>query len=316
MKFSFMNLTQNKWQILSVIFFSVILIGCSNEEAKKMPPRKVPVIKATAQDVPIYNEFVAETYGLKDIPIRARVDGYLEDIAFSEGTQVKQGQLLYYIDPAPYMAEVAAMESKVAEAQTVLVNAETDLNRYKPLAKEKAVSQSDLDAAQAKYDASVANLNAAKANLDQAKIQLGYCSIKSPINGLIGKTEARVGEYVGREPNPVILNTVSRIDTIRVQFSISEGKYLELAKAYNAEKSDEEAMKNVEEGETEADVQLILADGSVYDYKGQIDFVDNQINRSTGSLLIQASFPNPSRRNLLSTFCNSLGNKILTSSFL
>jgi len=274
---------------------SALLHSCSSDQMAKMPPKKVPVILANAQDVPIYNEFVAQTYGLKDIPIRARVDGYVEDIAFAEGSQVKRGQLLYAIDPAPYMAEVAAHESKVAEAQTIMVNAETDLNRYKPLAAEKAVSQSDLDAAQAKFDASVANLKAANANLDQAKIQLGYCSIKSPIDGLIGKTEARVGEYVGREPNPVILNTVSRIDTIRVQFSISEGKYLELAKAYSSNKTTDEVKQDVEDGRNDTKVQLILADGSIYDELGQIDFVDNQINRNTGSLLIQASFPNPSR---------------------
>jgi membrane fusion protein (multidrug efflux system) len=158
-----------------------------------------------------------------------------------------------------------------------------------------AVSQSDLDAAQASYDASTANVEAARANLKQARIKLGYCSIKAPIDGLIGATEAREGEYVGRDPNPVILNTLSRIDTVRVQFSISEAKYLELARAYSEGRTPEDVQREVEEGKIKPYIQLILADGSLFEEMGTIDFVNSQINSSTGSLLIQSSFPNPKR---------------------
>jgi membrane fusion protein (multidrug efflux system) len=272
------------------------LIACQSKDAPiKKQVNTVPVVLVKVEDVPIYNEFVGQTYGLKDIPIRTRVDGYIEKIDFEEGTNVTEGKLLYEIDPDPFLAEVAAKESNVAEAKTKMINALNELNRYKPLAEKKAVSESDLDAAQAKYDAAKSNVEAAEANLKQANIKLSYCSIKSPINGLIGKTEARVGEYVGKEPNPVILNTISRIDTIRVQFSISENKYLQLAKAYQKNKTSEQARKQTEEGKVKPNIELILGDGSIYDYKGKVDFINNQINSTTGSLLIQASFPNPNR---------------------
>lgn len=283
----------NLRSVFLIVFLSASIIACTNsEEAQKKVTPTIPVYTVKTHDVPIYNQFVGQIYGLKDIPIRARVDGFLEQISFQEGSRVKSGQLLYEIDPAPFKAEVAAYESKVAEAQTIVVNAETELNRYKPLAKSNAVSQSDLDAAQAKYDASRANLRAAESNLEQAKIKLSYCSIQSPIDGIIGKTNARVGEYVGKDPNPVILNSVSRIDTVRVQFSISESKYLELAKA-----SMNEHVKgnNKADRKDSANVSLILADGSTYPERGKVDFVDNQINAYTASLLIQASFPNSNK---------------------
>jgi len=279
-----------------IICLMILFTSCRDQQqAAQMMPQEVPVFEVVQQDVPIYNELVGQIYGLKDIPIRARVDGYVEKISFEEGKRVKKGELLYSIDPDPYLAEVAAKESLVAEAQTMMVNAKNELERYIPLAEMKAVSQSDLDAAQATYDASIANVDAARANLEQARIKLGYCSIKAPIDGLIGATQAREGEYVGRSPNPVILNTLSRIDTVRVQFSISEGKYLELARAYTQGRAPEEVQREVDEGRIEPNVGLILADGTMFEEKGSIDFVNSQINSSTGSLLIQASFPNPSR---------------------
>ena len=260
-----------------------------------MGPLDIPVFEALQQDVPIYDEMVGQIYGLKDIPIRARVDGFLEKISFEEGTRVEKGQLLYSIDPDPYLAQVAAQESKLTEAQTMMVNAKNELDRYIPLAAMNAVSKSDLDAAQASYDASVASVQAAEANLTQARIQLGYCTIEAPISGQIGATEAREGEYVGKDPNPVILNMLSRIDTVRVQFSISENKYLEIARSFQGQRSDEEVSQEVDEGRVEPQIELILADGSLFEHQGQIDFVNSQINANTGSLLIQASFPNPSR---------------------
>ena len=202
---------------------------------------------------------------------------------------------MYRIDEQPFLAEVSAQKSKLAEAKTLKVNAKNELQRYKPVAEMNAVSQSDLDAAQANYDAAVASVQAAEANLEAAEINLGYCTILAPIKGIIGKTEAREGEYVGKSPNPVILNTLSRIDTVRVQFSISERTYLELARKYREQHSMEEAAKAVDSNNVEANVELLLSDGSVYEEKGNIDFVNSQIDANTGSLLIQASFPNPSR---------------------
>lgn len=281
---------------ISVLILFLFITSCKDrEQASQMSPPEIPVFEAKQQDVPVYNEMVGQIYGLQDIPIRARVDGFLEKISFVEGSRVRKGQLLYSIDPEPFRAEVAAQQSLLTQAQTMMVNAKNELDRYIPLAEMNAVSRSDLDAAQASYDAAAANVDAARANLKQAQIRLGYCSITAPINGQIGATNAREGEYVGRSPNPVILTTLSRVDTVRVQFSISETRYLELARAYGRNRTPEEVSRDVQEGRMRPNVELILSDGSLYEEKGSIDFVNSQINATTGSLLIQASFPNPNR---------------------
>ncbi len=271
--------------------FIVLLSMCTQKESGQAPPPEVEVIQVIQKDVPIFREFVGQAYGLEDIPIRARVEGFLEEIAFDEGTRVRKGQLLYRIDAQPFLQEVAGQQSRVAEAETYLVNATNELRRYEPLVKINAVSQSDYDAALASKEAAEASLKAAEANLEMARINLSYTRIMSPIDGLIGKTHARVGEFVGRSPNPVILNTVSRISTIRVQFFLPETAYLTLARMTD--------MDNVEappdDREERSNVELILADGTLYGEKGNIDFVDRNVDIGTGSLLVQASFPNPDR---------------------
>jgi len=270
----------------------IILSSCKEDAAKTAPPPDIQVINVMQKDVPIKSEFVGQVYGLLDIPIRARVEGYLEGIHFNEGLPVKKGDLLYTIDSQPFLAEVAAQKSKVAEAQTYLVNAENELARYKPLAEINAVSKSDLDAAQASRDATEASLDAAKANLRISNINLSYCTIKSPIDGLIGKTEARAGEFVGREPNPVILNMVSQIESTRVQFFITEADYLKLVNEVieRGEENDPSATETRQHGNFE----LILADGSVYEEKGDFDFIDRNVDASTGTILVQTIFPNKS----------------------
>ena len=154
----------------------------------------------------------------------------LKAFILTEGLAVKKGQLLYSIDPAEFQSKVATQESHLAEAKTDLAKAKSDLDRIKPLAEINAVSQSDLDAAQANYDAAVSYVDAQESNLKFANINLSYCWIKSPLDGVIGKTKARVGEFVGKDPNPVILNTVSTIDEVRVEFFLSEAHYIRLAR--------------------------------------------------------------------------------------
>ncbi|NOR88121.1 MAG: efflux RND transporter periplasmic adaptor subunit, partial [Bacteroidales bacterium] len=195
-----------KTTIVSALFL-VAFSSCKEEQQAVIPPTAVTVVSVLQKDVPIYQEYVGQTYGIFDIPIRARVQGFLEGIHFDEGTRVKKGDHLYSIDPQPYKASVAARLSEIAQAKTLMVKAENDLRRYEPLAEANAVSQSDLDNARAQYEASVAQVDAANANYDLANIELGYTEIYSPIDGIIGKTKAKVGEFVGQNPNPVILNT-------------------------------------------------------------------------------------------------------------
>ena len=268
--------------------FLLLFFACSQkEDQQKQPqPPDITVVVTAAQEVPIYQEFVGQTHGFKDIAIRARIEGFLEGIHFEEGSRIKKGTLLYTLESQQFEADVAAKMSRVAEAQTMLAKAESDLNRIKPLAEEKAVSESDLDAAVAQHEASIESVKASQANLRASKIQLGYTKIYSPISGIIGKTKAKVGDFVGRSPNPVILNTVSRIDTVLVEFFITETQYLLLARYYLSGNAPTDNTR-------EANLELILADGSLYGYKGKVDFIDREVDPTTGSMLLQASFPNP-----------------------
>ena len=278
----------------TILVLGIVLIFSSCEEkiAKKAPPPEIQVINVIQKDVPIYDYFVGQTFGQEDISINARVEGFLTGIHFEEGRRVKKGTLLYSIDPEPFKAAVTSEKSKVAEAQTRLVNAENELARYKPLAEINAVSQSDLDFAQASRDASFASVEAAKASLRMAEINLSYTKIKSPITGFIGKTQARVGEFVGRSPNPVILNTVSTVENIRVQFFLTETQYLVLARELRA--MDDLKEEGIEQIDTErVELTLILSDGSTHPYSGFTDFINREVDASTGAILIQASFPNP-----------------------
>lgn len=273
-----------------IVSLTALFAACSEKQPNKAPappPPEISVVETRAEDVPIYLEFVGQTGGLKDIAIRARVEGFLEGIHFQEGANVNKGDLLYTLESQPFEEKVAARQSNVAEAETMLAYANRDLDRIRPLAEINAVSKSDLDAAVATQEAAVASKEAAEAQLRAAKIQLGYTKIYSPIDGIIGKTKAKVGDFVGREPNPVILNTVSQVDTILVTFYITETQYLTVARFL--------AKGLAEEREGEKNLELILVDGSVYDHKGKPDFVDREVDSTTGAMLVQASFPNPEK---------------------
>ena len=267
----------------------MVLSGCKQKtDATALPP-EVEVIEVMVQDFPLIRTFVGQTYGVADIAIRARVEGFLESIHFEEGFPVKKGQLLYTIDPQPFLAKEAEALSKVAEAKTMLVKAKSDLDRYKPLAEINAVSQSDLDFAVAQYGAAEASLEAAEAALRAARIELGYTKMYAPIDGIIGRTQAKVGDFVGREPNPVVLNMVSNIETIQVRFFLTENEYLYLTRYYPTDQTRETDSRK------SGNLTLELADGSLHEYKGSVDFIDRSLDPATGSILLQASFPNPGR---------------------
>ena len=282
------------WICFTFLLFFLVIAGCTDKKQAATQAPEITVVEVIQKDVPLNREFVGEIHGNKDIPIRARVDGVLLGIHFEEGYLVNKGQLLYSIDPQQQESRVNAQKSRVAEAEIQLAKAKSDLERYKPLAEQNAVSKSDLDAKQAQYDAAVSSLDAAKANLKSTEIEYGYTKIYSPITGLIGKTQAKVGDYVGRDPNPVILNIVSEIDMVRVNFFLTETDYLQIFRRFlDRELADVSVNAKEQVNENERTIQLILSDGSVYDHKGSVDFIDRSVDPSTGTLLVECLFPNP-----------------------
>jgi membrane fusion protein (multidrug efflux system) len=264
------------------------LLGCSKEGPSAAPPLPVKTTEVVQRDVPIYKEWVGQTTGAVDIELRARVAGWLQGMHFTEGTEVKKGTLLYTIDQSELKQAVAEAKGRLAQARTLMMRAKSDVNRYRPLAQAGAVSQRDLEAAEAEYGARQGEVEAAQASLNVAEINLGYASLTAPIDGLVGISLARVGDFVGRPPNPVILNTISRIDTIHVRFSITEAEYLDLANKF-AKKGTPSAQ------DRKGKFQLILADGSVYPERGTVLFLQRQVDASTGTLQLEAAFPNPRR---------------------
>jgi len=272
------------------IFLAFLLSGCdsSDKVAGERPPLVVRVTQSTVQDVPLSMEMVGTTMGTQDVPIRTRVEGYLETMEFEEGTFVKKGDMLYTIDAQPFQAKLVAAQSELAGAQTTRAKTQSDLARIRPLAEIKAVSEQDLDSAVAQEAAARAGVRASEANVELAEIELGYTQIQAPIDGLIGLTKAKPGEFVGRDPNPVVLNTLSDIDPIRVRFSISEREYLELARHY----STREERSNGNDGRPN-DLILLLADGSEHPEMGRLIASAQPISTETGTYTLEAAFPNP-----------------------
>jgi membrane fusion protein (multidrug efflux system) len=265
----------------------LVLAGACNEEPPPPPPPpEVQVVEVKAEDVELPREWVAELRGQADIEIQARVRGFVEKIHFEEGRRVKKDQLLYTIDQSELLQEVTAADANLAAAKTLRANAESDVRRYRPLAEMKAVSVRDLENAEAKYEASIAQVEAAEAQLELARINLSYSEVRSPMDGLIGITQAKVGDFVGTFGNSK-LNTVSRIDPIHARFSITEREYLRFARELTPEEMAEKA------ADQNQFLELLLADGSLFPHKGKAVTADREINADTGTLTLEASFPNP-----------------------
>ena len=278
-------------RLFAVSIVVAVLAGCGSDKdsAATAPPLTVFVTDAGRQDVALSMDLVGSTLGTQDVPIRARVEGFLETLDFTEGFFVKKGDLLYTIDAQPFQAKLVEAQSQLAAALTTLAKNEADLRRIKPLAEMRAVSEQDLDSAVAQEAAARAGVRASEAVVDLAEIELSYTRIIAPIDGLMGLSKAKPGEFVGREPNPVVLNTLSDIDPIRVRFSISESEYLTLSREYLRDKSRNEQRK----GPENADMILILADGSQHDHLGWTVASAQAIDPQTGTYSVEALFPNP-----------------------
>jgi membrane fusion protein (multidrug efflux system) len=277
--------------LVAVAVCGSLLTGCdlSKPETVAAPPLPVGVATAERRDVPLFIELVGTTRGTQDVPIRARVEGFLETMNFREGSFVKKGDLLYTIDAQPFRAKLVGAQSRLAAAQTILAKAQADLARIKPLAEIDAVSQQDLDGALAQESASRSGVQAARAGVDLAEIDLSYTRLKAPIDGLIGLSKAKPGEFVGREPNPVVLNVLSDIDPIRARFSISEREYLIIARYYL---KGENRGKGAERG-GKSRLALLLADGSEHAFPGKVIASAQAIDPETGTYSVEAAFPNP-----------------------
>ncbi|WP_454055864.1 efflux RND transporter periplasmic adaptor subunit [Cupriavidus sp. Marseille-Q8015] len=262
------------------------LAGCRRQKAKAPaapPATEVGVIEVAPRDVPLVYEFVGETQSSQQVEIRARVNGFLEQRLYTEGSLVKAGQVLFKMDEKPFRAALDAAQAQLAQEQARLGTARANLNRVKPLAAKNALSQKDLDDATGQEQAAAAAVEQARANVTNARLNLGYTVITSPVNGLSSYAKKQVGSYI--DPTNSLLTYVAKLDPIWVNFSLSENEVLQ-TQAQQAKGT----LKLPERGAME--VEVVLADGSVFANRGRIAFADASFNPDTGTYLVRAELPN------------------------
>jgi len=262
-----------------------LLAGCGKQEAPPAPaPVEVTVLKIEPRDTPIVLEYVGQTHSPQEVNIVARVNGFLEKQAYTEGAIVKEGQLLFQMDQRPFIAQVNEAKAAWDKAKAAHDTAVANLNRVKPLAAQNALSKKDLDDATGSEQSSAASLAGAKANLDTAELNLSYTTIASPLNGVSAAAQQKVGAYLN--PANSQLTTVSSLHPMWVNFSISENEFATYR--YQVEKGLIVPPKN-----RDYVVEIVLVDGSVFPQTGKITFVDPSYNPQTGTFLLRVTVPNP-----------------------
>jgi membrane fusion protein (multidrug efflux system) len=263
---------------------SLLLVACGSgsKEAAEAPPPGVLVAQVAMRQISETVEYVGQTVAVNDVSLRAQVEGYLLERKFDEGHDVEQGDELFLIDPAPYEAGVAAAEGAVAEARAAVSRADKDAKRYRSLAQKQSVSQQQLDNAESELLQTKAVLKTAESQLLKAQIDLSHTVITAPISGRIGRAAASVGGLV--TPLTGELARLVELDPIYANFSVSERDVIAAKRRYQTGTGfDLDAVE----------VTLRLPDGSLYEHVGRVDFIDNVVDRKTGTIVLRARFDNP-----------------------
>lgn len=266
------------------LLLSAALAACSSATPPPAPPPPQVVVKTMAPaEASVTVDYVAQTEALNEVEIRPRVGGLLETQAAVEGSRVKKGQLLFEIDAQPYQAAVSQAKAALALAQSAFDQADRDLARVKPLSTIDAVSQQELDAAIARHDSSNAQVEAARAALQTAQLNLGYTRVTSPIDGVIGRAQLKVGGLVTAYTS--LLTTVYSTDPMYVNFAISESRVLEVQRELGGALN--------QSAKSERTFKVLLGDGSEYPYPGRLNFIDAAVDNTTGTLKLRLEVPNP-----------------------
>ncbi len=273
---------------LSILAFlpmsSWIFLGCqSPNAAAPQPPAEVEVAAVVQKDVPIYGEWVATLDGYVNAQIQPQVTGYIVQQSYKEGSFVRKGQILFQIDPRPFQAVLDQAKAQLAQSQAQLGKTQLDVDRDTPLAKERAIAQSQLDNDIQANLAARAAVKSAEAQVEQAELNLEFTHVTSLVDGIAGIAQVQIGNLV----NPTaILTSVSQVNPIKAYFPISEQEYMHYADRINSH--------NQQEVPSDAPpFDLLLADGSIYPHKGTLLLTDRQVDVTTGSIRLVCAFPNP-----------------------
>ncbi|MGY4209539.1 MULTISPECIES: efflux RND transporter periplasmic adaptor subunit [Burkholderia] len=283
-----MRVERVPYRLITVAAAAVFLAACGKKESA--PPPQTPevgVVTVQPQAVPVFTELPGRTSAFLVAQVRARVDGIVLRREFTEGGDVKAGQRLYKIDPAPYIAQLNSAKATLAKAQANLVTQNALVARYKVLVAANAVSKQEYDNAVATQGQAAADVAAGKAAVDTAQINLGYTDVVSPITGRVGISQVTPGAYV-QASQATLMSTVQQLDPVYVDLTQSSLEGLKL-------RQDVQSGRLKTSGPGAAKVSLILEDGKTYSDAGKLQFSDVTVDQTTGSVTIRAVFPNPGR---------------------
>ncbi|PZU27602.1 MAG: efflux transporter periplasmic adaptor subunit [Stenotrophomonas sp.] len=277
------------------------LAACKKpQEQAAPPPQDVGVVDAKPQTLPLQRELVGRLSPFRSADVRARVAGVLQKRVYEEGSAVKEGQVLFLIDPAPLQAALASAEGALASARATYANARATATRARSLAPQSYVSKSDLDSAEAAERSAAAAVQQAEAAVTTARINLGYARVTAPIAGQAGKQQVTEGALVG-QGDVTLLTTVDQIDPLYVNFSMTADE-LSLLRAAQ----DKGAVALAGDGKTT--VQVNLPDGSAYAHEGSLDFSSTTVDPATGTVSLRAQLPNPDHILLPGSFVSFKAN--------
>jgi membrane fusion protein (multidrug efflux system) len=272
--------------LVLVSLAAALLAACGKKEAPPAakPPVEVSVVTVAPRDVPAVFEYVAQTQSSRQVNIQARVSGFLDQRVYTEGSIVKEGQVLFLMDKKPFQAQVDAAQAQVSKAQAAVDVAKSNLARVKPLTEKEALSQKDLDDATGNFESASASLEAAKAQLVTAQLNLSYCTITSPVGGISAAAAQADGTYLNQTNSQ--LTTVAVLSPMWVNFSLSENELQSLR-----DQADKGLLRRAPNNKYV--VEVVLVDGQVFPFTGSITFTDPAFNAQTGTFLIRASVDNP-----------------------
>jgi len=278
----------------AILAFAAALAGCSQETPPTPAPPEVEVLTIRAQPIP--NEIVlpGRVQAVRIAEVRARVDGIVQRRLYAEGSDVRAGQALFAIDPRELRAELNAARAALARAEATAANAQQDVDRYRPLLSDQAISRQEYDAAVARLGTARADVAQNRAQVESARLNLSYATVNAPISGRAGRAEVTEGALVSGA-SATLMTTIEQIDPIYVNFSQSSADLLEIRRDIASGRLNVPPLGRVE-------VRLELEDGTTYGASGRIDFLDLAIDEETGTAAVRAEFPNPGRQLLPGQF--------------
>ncbi len=277
---------------LLALCLSVLAAACGDNSKAQgpgpggMPPAPVVVKTVAPADIPMDIEYVGQVSGSREVQVRARVGGILLKRAYEEGARVKQGDLLFVIDPEPYKVTLEQARGALGQSEARLAKAKRDLERYTKLRKEDVISQKDIDDAKTEFETATAEVRSAQAKVREASINLGYTRVEAPISGMTSKETRSEGSLIGATADTSLLTTINRIDPVYVNFSIPGAESMKFRK-------ERAEGRMVFVNGDDFKVRLLLPDGSSYKHLGRINFTDSQVDPQTGVVKARAEVPNP-----------------------